>query len=256
MPIYALGSLPLLNITTTDHTKYSDYADDISCVGKLRNILTWWNKLNTFGAKMGYFPKANRSWLIVKPEKYETAKGIFKDTNLDITNKGKKHLGAGVGTEEFRKEYAIMSVNEWVAELKLLTKIAKFYSQATYCTFTSGFRQKFNYVIRTIPNISHLLQPIENVIREEFITSLFEGRTCNDEDCQILSLPVKLGGMGITNITSISNIEYQNSKKITKNLVDKIKNKKTEPVLTLKTAATNEKSLNLQMNAPSQSDYP
>ena len=256
MPIYALGSLPLLNITTTDHTKYSDYADDISCVGKLRNILTWWNKLNTFGAKMGYFPKANRSWLIVKPEKYETAKGIFKDTNLNITNKGKKHLGAGVGTEEFRKEYAIMSVNEWVAELKLLTKIAKFYSQATYCTFTSGFRQKFNYVIRTIPNISHLLQPIENVIREEFITSLFEGRTCNDEDCQILSLPVKLGGMGITNITSISNIEYQNSKKITKNLVDKIKNKKTEPVLILKTAATNEKSLNLQLNAPSQSDYP
>ena len=149
-----------------------------------------------------------------------------------------------------------MSVNEWVAELKLLTKIAKFYSQGTYCTFTSGFRQKFNYVIRTIPNISHLLQPIENVIREEFITSLFEGRTCNDEDCQILSLPVKLGGMGITNITSISNIEYQNSKKITKNLVDKIKNKKTEPLLTLKTAATNEKSLNLQLNAPSQSDYP
>ena len=153
--------------------------------------------------KMGYFPKANKSWLIVEPEKYETAKGIFKDTNLNITNKGKKHLGAVVGTEEFRKEYAIMSVNEWVAELKLLTKIAKFYSQATCCTFTSGFRQKFNYAIRTIPNISHLLQPIENVIREEFITSLFEGRTCNDENCQILSLPVKLGGMGITNITSV-----------------------------------------------------
>ena len=256
MPIYALGSLPLLNITTTDHTKYSDYPDDINYVGKLRNILTWWNKLNTFGAKMGYFPKTNESWLIVKPENYETAKGIFKDTNLNITNKGNKHLGAVVGTEEFKKEYAIMSINEWVAELKLLTKIAKFYSQATYCTFKSGFRQKFNYVIRTIPYISHLLQPIENVIREELITFLFEGRTCNDADCQILSLPVKLGGMGITNITSISNIEYQNSKKITKNLVDKIKNKKIEPVLTLKTAATNEKSLNLQMNAPSQSDYP
>ena len=100
MPIYALGSLPLLNITT-DHTKYSDYADDISCVGKLRNIVTWWNKLNTFGAKMGYFPKASRSWLIAKPEKYETAKGIFRDTNLNITSKGKKHLGAVVGTEEF-----------------------------------------------------------------------------------------------------------------------------------------------------------
>ena len=32
--------------------------------------------------------------------------------------------------EEFRKEYVIMRVNEWIAELKLLTKIAKFYAQA------------------------------------------------------------------------------------------------------------------------------
>ena len=70
MPIYALGSLPLLNITTAENTKHAAYADDISCVGKLRNILIWWNKLNTFSPKIGYFPKANKSWLIMKPEKY------------------------------------------------------------------------------------------------------------------------------------------------------------------------------------------
>ena len=33
---------------------------------------------------MGYFPKANKSWLIVNPDKYETAKCIFKDRNLNI----------------------------------------------------------------------------------------------------------------------------------------------------------------------------
>ena len=89
MPICVLVSLPLLNITTARSTKHLAYADDISCVGKQRNILTWWNKLNAFGPKMGYFPKARRSWLIKKPEKYETAKDIFKDTNLNITNEGK-----------------------------------------------------------------------------------------------------------------------------------------------------------------------
>ena len=51
MPIYARGPLPLLNITTTNNTKCAVYADDISCVGKLRNILTCWNKLNIFGPK-------------------------------------------------------------------------------------------------------------------------------------------------------------------------------------------------------------
>ena len=43
MPIYALVSLLLLNITITDSTKCAAYTDDISCVAKLRNILTWWN---------------------------------------------------------------------------------------------------------------------------------------------------------------------------------------------------------------------
>ena len=54
-----------------------------------------------------------------------------------------------------------MRVKEWVAELKLLSKIAKFHPQAAFTLF---FRQKYDYVIRAIPNISHLLQPFENVI--------------------------------------------------------------------------------------------
>ena len=43
-----------------------------------------------------------------------------------------------------------------------------------------------------------------------------------------MSLPVKLGGIGITNITSISDTECQTSKIITKNFMNEIKNKKCE----------------------------
>ena len=53
---------------------------------------------------MGYFPKANKSCLFLKPEKYETIKYIFNGTNLSITNQVKKHPGAVVGTKDFRKE--------------------------------------------------------------------------------------------------------------------------------------------------------
>ena len=144
----------------------------------------------------------------------------------------------------------IIRVNEWVTELKLLTKIAKFYPQAAYCAFRSAFRQKFDFIIRTIPNISHLLPPIENVIRQEFITSLFEGRTCNDEECQLLSLQIKLCGMGITNITSISEIEYEIYKKATKNLVDKIKNKKKNG-----SSANLENSSNQQQKFKSSTEF-
>ena len=144
MPVYAIGSLPLLNITITD----AAYADNISCVEKLRNILTWWDKLNIFGPKIRYFPVANKQWLILQAKKVnEIVKRIFKDTNLNITNKGKRHLGEVVGMEELRKEYVIMRVNELVTKLKLQTKIYKFYPQAAYCAFISGFSQKFNYII-------------------------------------------------------------------------------------------------------------
>ena len=30
-----------LNITTTDNTKHAAYADDINCVGKVWNVITW-----------------------------------------------------------------------------------------------------------------------------------------------------------------------------------------------------------------------
>ena len=40
MLIYALQPLPVLNMTRTDNTKHAAYADGISCVGKLKNMLT------------------------------------------------------------------------------------------------------------------------------------------------------------------------------------------------------------------------
>ena len=62
-----------------------------------------------------------------------------------------------------------MTVNEWVAELKLLTEIAKLYPQAAYCAFTSGFRQKLNYVIRTIP----IIQPSTTTHRKYHSTGVY-----------------------------------------------------------------------------------
>lgn len=90
-------------------------------------------------------------------------------------------------------------------------------------------------------SLTLLLEPCQTLVvyynpLQILFTSLLEGRTCSDEKVHLLSLPVKFGGIGIANITSISDIEYQISKKATKNLLDKIK--KTKAVLTLKIAAT------------------
>ena len=71
-------------MTTTERAAQNmlRYADNITCVGNLKNILTWWNKLNTFGPKIGYFPKQkNRSQENMKQQRYiQRHKKIFLKT--------------------------------------------------------------------------------------------------------------------------------------------------------------------------------
>ena len=53
-------------------------------------------------------------------------------------------------------------------------------------------------VQRIIPNTSHLFELLENIIREKFIPALV-GRKISDIERKILALPVRYGGIGLTN---------------------------------------------------------
>ena len=57
MVIYALGSLPLLDVVLTQNTKHAAYADDLSCVGKSQNLATRWHKTNKLRPGIAYFMK-------------------------------------------------------------------------------------------------------------------------------------------------------------------------------------------------------
>ncbi len=75
--------------------------------------------------------------------------------------------------------------------------------------------------MRTIPDISETLIPLEKKISEVFIPALL-GRSISPLERDILELPVRLGGMGIVNPVKISQREYQCSRQITKPLVQLI----------------------------------
>ncbi|KAG1654807.1 Down syndrome cell adhesion molecule-like protein Dscam2 [Nymphon striatum] len=222
MPVYALATVPLLETLSTYDTKQAAYADDLVSAGKLKSLLAWWVGLLRVAPKAGYYPKPSKSWLIVKPEKYELAKMIFKNTNINITSQGQRHLGAAIGSVEFRKSFVQDKVNDWMHQLRILSKIACYYPQAAYCAFTAGFRQKFNYTLRTIPDIREYLHPIEEVIRHTFIPAICENRSCSDDERELLSLPVKMGGLGIPDITRTADLEHQASRSITHRLTMKI----------------------------------
>ena len=70
------------------------FADDFTVAGKLSSIKDYWSQLTSIGPKYGYFPKASKSYLIVKEDQLPSAITLFHNSNVNITVEGKKAFGS------------------------------------------------------------------------------------------------------------------------------------------------------------------
>ena len=224
MTMYALGLTALLNEIKYETTeiKHVAYADDLTGAGKIDKLKAWWDLIEIHGPEVGYQPNARKSFLIVKPEYYERAVHLFSDSDVVIAPEGQRHLGAAIGTADFRKEFVQEKVNEWVKEIETLSNFAKTEPHAAYTAFTHGIKHRWNYLMRTIPDVSPLLQPLENAIKDSFLSVLLKGHQLSDEERAILALPPRLGGLGIVNPVEMAATEHQNSIRLTAALTENI----------------------------------
>ena len=76
--------------------------------------------------------------------------------------------------------------------------------------------------MRTIPDISDQLNQLHELKTPEFIPAITGGIHCSDIERKLLSLPSKLGGLGILIFTEISNQEYEYSLMLSKDLSTRI----------------------------------
>ena len=226
MSFYALGVRPLINSLANavdkENCKQAWYADDSSATGKLSEVKKWWQNLNSLGPKFGYFPKASKSILILKDEDLlEDARHLFAGSDIQITCQGERHLGAVVGQESFKYEYVNAKVKKWIQDVRDITAIANDEPQAALSAYTKSVCHRWVFIQRTIPNIKHLFIPLEECIRQHLIPAVV-GRPVSDHERELLSLPVRLGGLGITNPTETAEREYNSSCTITEDLADLI----------------------------------
>ena len=147
---------------------------------------------------------------------------------MNITSHGRLHLGAALGSHEFVDQHIADKVCHWQEELTSLAEVAKSQPHTAYTAFTHGFVHKFSFLSRTIPNISPLLQPLEDRIRHRLIPALTGRPPPNDSEHELLALPVRLGGLGIVNPTLLPNNEYQASVEVSAPLKDLILNQEAE----------------------------
>lgn len=227
MPTYGIGLTPLLDMLKEIpliEIKQAAFADDLAGGGSLDALKQWWDKINIIGPLYGYFPKASKSWIIVKDEKYEDATNVFMNCDVNITTEGHKYLGGTIGKNEFKISHVDSMVAKWVEQIKILAEIAKSQPQAAYTAFVNGFVSKFTYHLRTIKDIRELLKPVDNAIDQWLIPALTEGHQCSADERKLLSLPVKLGGLAIPILSDIADNEFENSKDITRDLTGRIVN--------------------------------
>ena len=222
MAMYAIGILPLIQKLSSERTKQVWYADDAAACGELSHLRSWWDQLTEMGPTYGYHPNALKTWLIVKEGKIDDATTAFEGTGVGITQEGKRHLGAALGTNSFTESYVQNKVSEWVHEIEQLSSFAVTQPHAAYAAFTHGLTSRWTFLARTTPNIGNLLQPLEEAIRHKFIPALTGQSALTDAERDLLALPARLGGLGIIDPTRLSDSHHTSSKNISAPLMSLI----------------------------------
>ena len=92
--------------------------------------------MTEIGPGYGYYTNDKKCWLIAKPDKEEIARETFKETAINITTQGKKHLEAVVGSRSYLTEYVDEKVEEWIKEVIRLSAFAITQPQARYAVYT------------------------------------------------------------------------------------------------------------------------
>ena len=138
MSFYALGTSILLERLklTSQSTSQVSLADDIKCTIKILDLRIWWDTMISEGKKFRYYVKESKSWLIIKnPNHLDHTQNIFKDTGIKFTCKGKHHLGAVIGSDDFKPEYVCEKITNWTQEIIKLTEYSKTQPHAAYAIF-------------------------------------------------------------------------------------------------------------------------
>ena len=108
----------------------------------------------------GLFSKTTHCW---------KKQSLFGDTKINVTTEGKTHLGALIGSNDFRIKYVDEKVTEWCSELKVLSEFAKSQPPAAYAAFCFGEETNFNYFLRTIPEMNDLMKLCKSFHYQQFL---------------------------------------------------------------------------------------
>jgi hypothetical protein len=113
-------------------------------------------------------------------------------------------------------------IDGWMSAVKKLALIAATQPHAAFATFTQCLQGQWTFLSRTMLDTADLFQPLEESIRKDFIRALLK-RDVNDLERDMLSLPARMGGLGLFKPTEECRVSSASSIFISAPLVRLIK---------------------------------
>ena len=118
-------------------------------------------------------------------------------------------------------------MDQWIKDVKNLAKIAEDEPQLAYAVYTKAISMRWGFIQRTIPDTKRYFIPLEEEIKEVLIPAII-GRKVTDLERKMVSLPVRMGGLGIQNPVHTADTEFRNSSIVTQNLMRLIRNQEED----------------------------
>jgi len=205
MPWYALNTYIIIQ-NLRDYcplVKQVWLADNSAGGGSIVQLYNWYKHLSNEGQKFGYFVNWSKSWLIVKSgELAKEPKRVFGD-EVNITTEGHRHLGAVIASQEYKYQYCEKKVRVWKEEIERLSEIAKSQPHEAYIAFTKCYKSKFTYFMRTIGSFGDYVEPIQEVIEDVLLPTLFgQSEPIPNEVGRLSTLATGQGDLGIPDLRS------------------------------------------------------
>ena len=224
MPWYSVNTSIMIQSlrTSTPGVKQVWLADDSAGGGQIVPLYNWYNHLSQDGKKYGYLVNGSKRWLIVTSHVLADEARVFGD-EVNITNEGRRDLGAVVGSQELKDQYCRVKVLGWKRELEALYERARSQPHATYTVFTKGYKSKFTYFMHTIESFEDYINPIQEAIDDLLLPTLFgQTKPLPSDLGQLVTLTPTQGALGVPDLRFEAPQQFAASTSITAQHVDSI----------------------------------
>ena len=124
-----------------------------------------------------------------------------------------RYFGSYIGCKELKGDYVGDKVAAWASVVSDLAKLAVKHPQSVYAGYTICLQNEWTYLCRTTPDIAHLMEPLERVLRNELLPAFLgvQKEDITNEFRELLAFGVKGGGLGIRNPMMVAEEFYNTS---------------------------------------------